>query len=256
MRDDLRIMIIPDFDYVRESMGYEDYDDFNANAVLHRQGFDSFHLEVSDKEIFIIPENYIGRIDSDDTYYLLPDEEELEFKEDYPIQDDLMSGTYILSASERVLTMLQDEDEDSDNLEEENTEEIEEDEFYYELNYLSREDMAYFKEFFELIKEYAKTRFKYKSLVKETDEETAEYFLFQFIRFAAKKEPQELIVEKLSTILLERGFSMENKALVKFVKKNSTDLICASLGYQFVMDDITRGIKKVGFEKLRKFLYE
>ena len=102
MTDLLQLILMPDFDSARESLGYEEFDDFDSEDVLYRQGYDGELLEISDEEEFEIGENLIARINSENEYYLLKNKEDFELKQDFVI-DDLPPGRYKLCLEENVI---------------------------------------------------------------------------------------------------------------------------------------------------------
>jgi len=112
MEEVLQIFIMPSFDSARESLGYKEYDDYNLDDVLHQQGYDGDYVDIEDDEIFEIPEDYIGRINSEEEYYLLTSEEDLDEKEFNVLENDLPEGRYKLSLKEHVIYSLDNEDDD------------------------------------------------------------------------------------------------------------------------------------------------
>lgn len=103
IEEGLQIFIMPSFDSARESLGYEEYDDFDMEDVLHVQGYEGNYINIEDGEIFEISEGFIGRLNSDESFYLLSDEDDLDEKEMYLIEDDLMEGSYRLSLEDHVI---------------------------------------------------------------------------------------------------------------------------------------------------------
>lgn len=102
----LTILIMPSFDTVREALGYEEYDDFNTDSILYRQGYDGELINVEDEENFEISEGFVGRINSNEDYYLLSKENKLRDKQDYLIENDLSEGRYRLSVKDHVIYIL------------------------------------------------------------------------------------------------------------------------------------------------------
>ena len=248
MAKDLRITIRPDFETARISLGYESYDEIQVMNIQRKQDCESKSIEIHENELFIIPEGFTGIIDSDETYNLFSDRYVKESNKNYPFEDELISGIYKFSAKDLAILRFADVDDNRENLNEAD--------FYFELNSVSKVDIVYYKEIFNFIKNYAKTKFDYKSLVNDTDENTADFILYQLIRSLSTREPNKIIVDNLSAILSERNFNIEKRVLVKFVKKRSTDLILAALGYGYVIDEISKGTKKLTLLKLQKLFYE
>ena len=248
MTRNLRIIIRPSIETTYKSLGLKENDEFQSINIHIEQDYRSKVRDIFENELFIIPEGYSGIIDSDKEDYLLSDRKYLEYKNNDRIKDELIPGIYKLSTREFVIFRFADEDN--------NRFDIKEEEFYFELNSVSEEDIIHYKEIFNFIKNYAKTKFDYESLVNETDENTAEYILYQLIRSFSTREANKIIVDRMSAILSERGFNIEKKVLVKLVKKNSTDLILAALGYGYAIDEISKGTKKLALLKLQKLFYE
>lgn len=98
MEDVLQILIMPDFDSTRDSMGYTESDDFNVDEVLFQQGYDGDYTDIADDEVFEIGKGLIGRINSDEDFYLCKKKSDLSHKEDFLIQDDLAPGKYKYSS--------------------------------------------------------------------------------------------------------------------------------------------------------------
>lgn len=108
----LQIMIMPSFDTTRESMGIEEYEDYNSDRVLFQQGYDATVIEVEDNEVFEIEDGYIGRLLSNDeeeneddendefknedgdNIYLINDIEDLDDKYEFILEGDLEEGEY------------------------------------------------------------------------------------------------------------------------------------------------------------------
>jgi hypothetical protein len=248
MTRNLRIIIRPSIETTYKSLGLKENDEFQSINIHIEQDYRSKVREIFENELFIIPEGYSGIIDSDKEDYLLSDRKYLEFKNNDRIKDELIPGIYKLSAKEFVIFRFADEDN--------NRFDIKEEEFYFELNSVSEEDIIHYKEIFNFIKNYAKTKFDFKSLANETDEETAELLLYLLIRAFSTQELNKVIVDNLSEILLERGYNIEKKVLVKLVRKSSNDLIIAALNYGSVIDEIEKGTKKISLLNLQKSFYE
>ena len=118
----LQIMIMPSFNTTRESMGIEEYEDYNSDRVLFQQGYDATVIEVEDNEVFEIEDGYIGRLlsndeeeieddevqddedqddedeefknDDGDNVYLINDIEDLDDKYEFILEGDLEEGEY------------------------------------------------------------------------------------------------------------------------------------------------------------------
>ncbi|MCU6769628.1 hypothetical protein OCV73_11835 [Barnesiella propionica] len=96
MDNKILLFIAPAYDALREDMGYGEFDDYDENDILYQRGYNGEILEIEDGEIFDIPEGYTAAIQNEDTdeiYYLLENEEDLDFKENFII-DEIAAGTY------------------------------------------------------------------------------------------------------------------------------------------------------------------
>ena len=124
----LQIMIMPSFNTTRESMGIEEYEDYNPDSVLFQQGYDADVIEVEDNEVFKIEDGYIGRILDDEIddeldeeldedidkdieteeteLYLISDLEDLEEKYEYLLEGDLEEGRYKFLAKHNAILSL------------------------------------------------------------------------------------------------------------------------------------------------------
>ena len=67
----MKILLMPDYDSTREDMGFDESDDYDNDAILFQQGFDSDIIEVEDGETFTIPEDYLGQIVEDGNCYYM-----------------------------------------------------------------------------------------------------------------------------------------------------------------------------------------
>lgn len=65
----MKILLIPNYDSVRDDMGYGENDDYNSDAVLFQQGFETDSLDIDDGETFRVPEKYLGQIVDDGNMY-------------------------------------------------------------------------------------------------------------------------------------------------------------------------------------------
>ena len=52
----ITLFLTPEFDTIRDEMGYDENDDFDAYDILFQQGYDREMIEVEENEIFEIPE--------------------------------------------------------------------------------------------------------------------------------------------------------------------------------------------------------
>src|ERR1035437_6184222 len=103
MGKELQLLIIPSFDSVRESLGYEEHDDYNSDTVLFQMGYDGEMISIPDDEIFKIEKGFIGRIQSDGQYYLIKNKKDIKNKVDYMIENDLSEGNYKFSAEGHII---------------------------------------------------------------------------------------------------------------------------------------------------------
>lgn len=112
--DTILLALTPEFEMLRDEMGYDEYEDFDAYDILFQQGYDRQLIEVADDEIFEVPEGYSATIqsdDPDDEFYLLESEADLPDKGDF-IVDALPGGNYRYDAAENVFWKV---DMDSDD---------------------------------------------------------------------------------------------------------------------------------------------
>ena len=112
--DTILLALTPEFEMLRDEMGYDEYEDFDAYDILFQQGYDRQLIEVADDEIFEVPEGYSATIqsdDPDDEFYLLESEADLPDKGDF-IVDALPGGNYWYDAAENVFWKV---DMDSDD---------------------------------------------------------------------------------------------------------------------------------------------
>ena len=99
---DLEILIQPSLDSTRESMDYEEHDDYDSDAVLYQQGFDMDVMSVSPGERFSIGNEYTGQISCDEVQY----EYKIKGNKDYDFEDyyvpgdpiELKPGSYIFKS--------------------------------------------------------------------------------------------------------------------------------------------------------------
>lgn len=91
----MEILVKQTIDSLREDLGYEEWEDVNTDALLFRQGYEGYVMEVEDGETFEIPEGYIGQIIDEGTYYMNIEIFEGEFEKEI-IETDLQPGSYKL----------------------------------------------------------------------------------------------------------------------------------------------------------------
>lgn len=131
----MEILIQPTIDNLLEGLGYDEFEDYNVESLLFRQGFDSHPIEVRDGEKFEIPNGYIGNIIDDDRVYYLKTEIEEGVWDTEELCGDLEAGSYILN--DGVISMVDekdnsvffdplyyDDDDDDDDIEEEDNYDI------------------------------------------------------------------------------------------------------------------------------------
>jgi len=103
MEEELQLLIMPSFDSARESLGYEEHDDYNSDTVLFQMGYDGEIINIPDDEIFKIGKGFIGRIQSDGDFYLIKNKKDIKDKEEYILENDLSEGRYKFSAEDHVI---------------------------------------------------------------------------------------------------------------------------------------------------------
>ncbi len=113
--DTILLALTPEFEALRDELGYDEYEDFDAYDILFQQGYDRQLIEVADGETFEVPEGYSATVQSDypdDEFYLLDCKEDLPDKEDFVI-DSLPGGNYRYNAAENVFWRIDTESDDS-----------------------------------------------------------------------------------------------------------------------------------------------
>ena len=90
----ITLFLTPEFDTIRDEMGYDENDDFDAYDILFQQGYDGEMIEVEENEIFEIPEGYIATIQATDS------------------NDELREGQYRYDAAENIFWKINDEPSD------------------------------------------------------------------------------------------------------------------------------------------------
>lgn len=201
----LQLFILPSFESVRDSMGFDESDDYDADAVLFQQGYNGNLIDIADNEIFDIEEGFIGRINSKKDYYLITDKEDLENKDEFLIEDDLPDGKYNFSAKDRVIYRLESDDD-------------------YDENYESEDNDPRIERIFNLITDSAKNRFDYDSFSDKIGDESADSLLFQIMVSLAIGESKELTVAKLNAQIMMMGLMMEKDSFVHFLEAREKDL--------------------------------
>ena len=110
----ITLFLTPEFDTIRDEMGYDENDDFDAYDILFQQGYDGEMIEVEENEIFEIPEGNIATIqatDTNDEFYILDEGEDVFEKEDFQTET-LREGQYRYDAAENIFWKINDEPSD------------------------------------------------------------------------------------------------------------------------------------------------
>ena len=110
----ITLFLTPEFDTIRDEMGYDENDDFDAYDILFQQGYDGEMIEVEENEIFEIAEGYIATIqatDTNDEFYILDEREDVFEKEDFQTET-LREGQYRYDAAENIFWKINDEPSD------------------------------------------------------------------------------------------------------------------------------------------------
>lgn len=113
--DTILLSLTPEFDAIRDEMGYDEYEDFDAYDIMFQQGYDRQLIEVADGETFEVPEGYSATVEEaspDDEFYLLESEADLPDKESFAT-DALPSGNYRFDAAENIFWKIDMELDDS-----------------------------------------------------------------------------------------------------------------------------------------------
>jgi len=107
----ITLFLTPEFDTIRDEMGYDENDDFDAYDILFQQGYDGEMIEVEENEI---SEGYIATIqatDTNDEFYILDEGEDVFEKEDFQTET-LREGQYRYDAAENIFWKINDEPSD------------------------------------------------------------------------------------------------------------------------------------------------
>ena len=73
--DTILLALTPEFEMLRDELGYDEYEDFDAYDIMFQQGYDRQLIEVADGETFEVPEGYRATLEGDEltfTYRLQP----------------------------------------------------------------------------------------------------------------------------------------------------------------------------------------
>lgn len=91
----MEILVKQTIESLREDLGYEEWEDVNIDDLLLRQGYEGYVMEVEDGETFEIPEETVGQIIDEESYYMNIEIFEGEFEKEY-VEGDLNAGRYKL----------------------------------------------------------------------------------------------------------------------------------------------------------------
>lgn len=94
----MEILVKQTIESLRKDLGYEEWEDVNTDDLLYRQGYEGYVIEVEDGETFEIPEECIGQIIGEGTYYMNIEIFEDEFEREV-IETDLDAGSYRLEGN-------------------------------------------------------------------------------------------------------------------------------------------------------------
>ncbi len=110
----ITLFLTPAFETIRNEMGYDENDDYDAYDILFQQGYSGEIMQVEHDEVVEIPEGYTATVQTDDpdeVFYLLEYPEELPEKEDFII-DSLPPGSYRFDINENVFWRVEGESDD------------------------------------------------------------------------------------------------------------------------------------------------
>ena len=219
MEKDLQLFIMPSFDSTRESLGYDMFDDYDADAILFQQGYDGSQFDVADNEIFEVPRRFIGRINCEGDYYLIDYKDSLKRKENFRIEDDLRPGRYKFMAKDRVIFVLKEYDDELEEIEsvENNMEEL----------------------IYNLITDSAKKRFNYSELAENLEDDFADHLLYEMIVALAMGESKETIAAKLNSQIILRGFIIED--FTPYIEDREKDLGMEILALRIAITNLKDG---------------
>lgn len=112
MSDSVSLFITPEYDAIREDLGYDEYDDYDETDVLYQQGYHGEMVEIQDGETFEIPEQYCASIQCDDEfdeYYVLDEGDDADDKMDF-LTESLSCGSYRFDAKNNIFWKTKTED--------------------------------------------------------------------------------------------------------------------------------------------------
>ena len=87
----LEVYLQPSYSSTLRSMGIDEDEDYNSEAVMFQQGYDAEVIEVEDGDTFQVPDDYSARILSDDIPFRCLNEEDEE--------EDVFEAVYFMWAS-------------------------------------------------------------------------------------------------------------------------------------------------------------
>ncbi|MFA5297581.1 MAG: hypothetical protein WC389_05160 [Lutibacter sp.] len=79
----LEVLIMPNYESTRDSMGFSEDEDYNSDAVLFQQGYDMDVIQVEPGEDFKIGKKFKGQINCEETQYKL-----IKLKEEWEDEAD------------------------------------------------------------------------------------------------------------------------------------------------------------------------
>ena len=94
----MEILVKQTIESLREDLGYEEWEDVDTYALLTRQGYEGYVIEVEDGETFEIPEETVGQIIDEDIYYMNIEIFENVFEKEI-VEGDLEAGSYQLEGN-------------------------------------------------------------------------------------------------------------------------------------------------------------
>ncbi|HTE01820.1 MAG TPA: hypothetical protein VK668_21170 [Mucilaginibacter sp.] len=216
----LKILLKPSYRATAAKLGLDPDGVYENDRILFQQGYDMTEIEVNPGRIFSISERFEhGEISFDDVKYILLDEEQDEFEDEFDEMDNdgliLKPGNYIyhsdgITIEQTVTGVHEDEDgyEDDD---------LEDDEDFDQDEQL----------ILNTITNSAKRRFNYagfESGFSSFDSTIAHNILLETITLLASGETPALASAKLFNKILMMGLTCDKTELDDFVKTKTEEL--------------------------------
>jgi len=220
MTNKLELILIPDFDSTRASMGYDEFDIECRDAVILEQESREKYIEIGDNEVFEIPVNFEAQINSTRKFYLISEDQDKDNLDDFLIEE-LFAGVYMFSANDNIFYALEKNDAyvNSDN----------------EMLNDSQGENPIVEKMLDLITNSAKVSIDFKDFKKQfpfLNAKQAEKFLFMIINELASEDTIELIGLKLNNQLMMMGYGVEEESFTELLMEMKKELSLEIFAYQ------------------------